>query len=85
MLGRLARTDRITRDPTILDGEPVIAGTRVPVRAVVLSWRIHRSTRGMGEAFPTLSATDIGQALAYYRANRAEIDHYIAINNSDPA
>lgn len=30
----------IARDDDILGGEPIIAGTRVPVRAVVELWRL---------------------------------------------
>ena len=30
----------VTRQPEILSGEPIIAGTRTPVRAIVEIWRL---------------------------------------------
>jgi uncharacterized protein (DUF433 family) len=74
---------RISRDPRILDGEPVVRGTRVPVRAIVLAHRIYPTIERLAEAFPTLTIQDIGEALAFYQANRDEIDQYITENAID--
>nr|WP_271254576.1 DUF433 domain-containing protein [Pseudanabaena sp. Chao 1811] len=30
----------VTRNPEILSGEPIIDGTRTPVRAIVENWRL---------------------------------------------
>ncbi|QFS43012.1 DUF433 domain-containing protein [Nostoc sphaeroides] len=30
----------VTRQPDILSGEPIIKGTRTPVRAIVENWRL---------------------------------------------
>ncbi len=30
----------VTRNPEILSGEPIIVGTRTPVRAIVENWRL---------------------------------------------
>ena len=39
-MGIAAGHKYIDRDPQILSGEPVIQGTRTPVRAIVELWRM---------------------------------------------
>ena len=72
---------RIVRNPEILSGEPTIRGTRISVRIIVLNYRCYRSIVPLLEAFPHLTADDIREALAYYEANRHEIERYIAEND----
>lgn len=74
---------RIVRNPAILDGEPIVAGTRVAVRAVVLMHRLYKDVPGVQQALPHLSRADIEEALDYYKSHRAEIDGYIAQNDVD--
>ena len=71
---------QIVRDPRILDGEPTIGGTRVPVRSVVQVFQVERDLDAVGEAFPMLDRSSIERALAFYSAHRDEIDRYIAEN-----
>lgn len=76
----------IVRDPAILGGEPTIAGTRVPVWAVVVMSALHRGDHEcVRRSLPTLTGEDIARALAYYATNRAEIDRYMKKNGVDPA
>ena len=75
--------DRVSRDPDVLGGEPVVSGTRIPIRAIIMARRLYRSTKRVGEAFPAPSPEDIKQALEFYRQNRAEIERYIALNDLD--
>lgn len=65
---------RIIHDPRVHGGEPVIRGTRVPVRAVVVAWRAEPAMAAMLAAYPRLSEADIVEALAYYDAHRGEVD-----------
>lgn len=74
---------RIVRHPQILSGEPVVAGTRVSVRTVVLMHRLYKGFAGVQQALPHLSQADIEEALSYYKSNRAEIERYIAQNDVD--
>jgi uncharacterized protein (DUF433 family) len=74
---------RIVRKPEILSGEPIVAGTRVAVRAVVLMHRLYKDVDGVQRAFPHLSRADIEEALHYYESHRAEIDRYISQNDVD--
>jgi uncharacterized protein (DUF433 family) len=70
----------VARDPHILSGEPILAGTRIPVRAVVVSWHFEPDFDRLREAYPSLSAEAIEAALAYYATHRAEIERYMAVN-----
>lgn len=75
---------RITRTPDVVAGEPVIAGTRTPVRTIVQYARIYRDNPSMLESvYPHLTRADIDEALACYEAHQAEIDRYIAENEDD--
>ncbi len=69
---------RIVRDPKIMGGEPVLEGTRVPVSAVVETYRLEPNLDRLGEAYPMLDRAALEEALTFYRANRQEIDRYIA-------
>lgn len=78
-----ATAAQLVRNPRILRGEPIIAGTRVPVRAIVVSWRFEPDLARMHEAYPSVSPQAVQAALAYYENHRAEIDRYIAENEAD--
>lgn len=74
---------RIVRNPLILSGEPTVAGTRVSVRIIVQAYEQDPNIDAMMEDYPMLDREAIADALAYYEANRAEIDHYIQENEDD--
>lgn len=52
MVTRSQTFARIARDTAILDGEPVIVGTRLPVRAVVLTHRYAPDAAHISTAYP---------------------------------
>jgi uncharacterized protein (DUF433 family) len=57
--------DRITSDPAILGGKPIIRGTRISVE-IVLEWIASGATRDdIIRKHPHLSVEDVEQALAY--------------------
>ncbi len=64
----------------ILRGEPVITGTRTPVRAVVEYWKFGVAPEEIAERLPHLRLAQIFDALAYYDDHRDQIEHYIALN-----
>ncbi|MEW6120241.1 MAG: DUF433 domain-containing protein [Pseudomonadota bacterium] len=58
---------RITRDPEVLGGKPVIKGTRISVELIV-GWRANGwDIEQILKAYPTLSQEDIEAALEYSR------------------
>ncbi len=56
---------KIARDPKIMMGKPVIAGTRVPVEAVVRQFAAGADMGWVLKGFPDLSEDDVRAALAY--------------------
>jgi uncharacterized protein (DUF433 family) len=68
---------RIIRDPRICGGEPTLAGTRVPVSAIVIQWRFSQDLQQIRNAFPHLDIPSIQKALRYYERHRSEIDQLI--------
>jgi uncharacterized protein (DUF433 family) len=55
-----------------------IAGTRVPLDCVVYEFQQGSSPEYIRESFPTLTLEQIYGAIAYYLANKEEIDKYMA-------
>lgn len=80
---RLRRFPGITRVPGVVGGEPTIKGTRVSVAAIVQYHRLHGSVERIQEAIPHLSTAAVEEALAFYEAHRAEVDHLIALDEAD--
>ena len=74
------REGAITRDQDIQGGEPIVAGTRTPVRTVAVLFHItYPNDRArVLQALPHLSAAQIDAALRYYNEHRDEIDALIA-------
>ena len=70
----------IIRDKKIVGGEPVIKGTRTPVRAVVEWWKFGVAPEEIKENLPHLSLAQIFDALSYYDDHREEIETCIAEN-----
>lgn len=65
-------TDRITRDPNICGGEPVIRGTRVMLRTILASLAEGDSPEALLADFPTLTEDDIRAVIAFAAASAEE-------------
>lgn len=60
--------DRITSDPAILGGKPIIRGTRISVE-LILEWIASGATRDdVVRRHPQLTGADVEQALGYAAA-----------------
>lgn len=70
----------IVRDDTILSGEPIIKGTRTPVRAIVENWRLGLSPEEIVVHLPHLTLAQVFDALSYYSDHKDEINGYIEEN-----
>jgi uncharacterized protein (DUF433 family) len=75
--------ERIVRNRRVLGGEPVVRGTRISVRSVVLAEREYGGVAGALDAYPQLRPADVQDALDFYNSHRAEIDRYIRANLDD--
>ncbi|HEY4573893.1 MAG TPA: DUF433 domain-containing protein [Thermoanaerobaculia bacterium] len=70
----------IVSDPEILGGEPIVTGTRTPVRAVVEIWRQGAPPETIPGHLPHLTLAQVFDALSYYSDHQAEINDYIESN-----
>lgn len=70
----------IVSDDQILGGEPIIRGTRTPVRAVVETWRMGVAAEEIPAGLPHLTLAQVFDALSYYSDHQAEIDAHIERN-----
>ena len=64
----------IVRSPEIRGGRPRIAGTGVTVRRIVGWYKLGLSPEEISTEIPHLSLAQVYAALAYYHANREEIE-----------
>jgi uncharacterized protein (DUF433 family) len=71
----------VERRPGVCGGEPVVVGTRFPVRSVVTSvYRLGMTPEEMVEAWPYLTLAHIHDALSFYHDHRRTIDRAIREN-----
>ena len=70
----------IIRNDEILSGEPIIKGTRTPVRAIVETWRMGVSIEEIPTHMPHLTLAQIFDALSYFSDHQQEILGYIERN-----
>ncbi|SRR5258708_37676336 len=55
----------ISIDSNVMDGQPCIAGTRIPVRSVLRAIEHYGSIAGAIECYPTLTAQQVQDALFF--------------------
>jgi uncharacterized protein (DUF433 family) len=70
----------IVRDDDILNGEPIVVGTRTPVRAIVELWRMGIIPEVIPTSLPHLTLAQVFDALSYYSDHQDEINQYIERN-----
>ena len=70
----------IARDEGILSGEPIVRGTRTPVRAIVELWRIGVPPEEIPAHLQHLTLAQVFEALSYYADHQAEIQSYLDRN-----
>jgi uncharacterized protein (DUF433 family) len=70
----------IVNDNEILGGEPIILGTRTPVRAIVETWRLGVAAEEIPSALPHLTLAQVFDALSYYSDHQEEINAHIERN-----
>lgn len=70
----------ITSNDRILGGEPIIRGTRTPVRAIVEWWRLGTVPEEIRSHLPHLTLAQVFAALSYYCDHQEEINGHIEAN-----
>lgn len=61
----MATTDRIEINPAIMQGKPVIRGTRVPVELILRKLGEGANEKDLLDAYPHLTQDDIRAAIIY--------------------
>jgi uncharacterized protein (DUF433 family) len=56
---------RITRDPEIMVGKPVVKGTRIPVERVLIHLAVTPDLNDLFEAYPRLTLEDVQACFAF--------------------
>ena len=70
----------VVKDDEILNGEPIIRGTRTSVRAIVETWRLGIAPEEIPKGMPHLTLGQVFGALTYYSDYQEEINAYIDRN-----
>ena len=73
----------VVTDKKILGGEPVIKGTRTPIRAIVEIYRLGTPPEEIPSHLPHLSLAQVFDALSFYSDNSDLINSYIKSNQVD--
>jgi uncharacterized protein (DUF433 family) len=73
----------IIQSPEIREGRPRIAGTGVTVRRIVGWYKLGLSPEEIAAEIGHLSLAQVHAALAYYHANREEIEADIAAEEAE--
>ncbi|MBI3330242.1 MAG: DUF433 domain-containing protein [Nitrospinae bacterium] len=73
----------IVRTPEIRGGRPRIAGTGVTVRRIVGWYKLGLTPEEIADRIGHVSLAHVHAALAYYHANRAEIEADIATEDTE--
>ncbi|MBP9174097.1 MAG: DUF433 domain-containing protein [Rhizobiales bacterium] len=63
------RFDRITSNPTIVNGQPTIRGMRLTVKRVVEAVALYPNRDELFREYPELDAEDVRQALDFAACN----------------
>lgn len=70
----------IVKDDRILSGEPILKGTRTPVRAIVELWRMGIAPEEIPRRLPHLTLAQVFDALSYYSDHQDEVNTSIERN-----
>jgi uncharacterized protein (DUF433 family) len=73
----------ITRSPQTCGNRPRIAGTRITVGRIATLWKQGVTPEEMIDNWPYLSLAQIYAALAYYHANKEEIEAILAADEAE--
>lgn len=65
-------TEHITRNPKVCGGQPVIRGTRVPVKTILASLSEGSTIGEILASFPTVTEADIWAVVAFAAASAVD-------------
>ncbi|MBI2909706.1 MAG: DUF433 domain-containing protein [Chloroflexi bacterium] len=71
-MAKLQYRQRITQDPNVMVGKPVVKGTRIPVEKVLDQLAYKPDLNELFAIYPELTVDDVKACLAYAQAAIAE-------------
>jgi len=73
----------IVHSPNVRGGRPRVAGTGITVRRIVSWYKLGLSPEEIADEFGHLTLAQVYAALAYYHANREEIEADLAAEEAE--
>jgi uncharacterized protein (DUF433 family) len=70
----------VISDDSILNGAPIVKGTRTPVRAIAELWKFGVTPEEIVMRLPHMTLAQVFDALSYYQDHCKEIDQDILRN-----
>ena len=68
--------------PDVRHGRPCVAGTGITVHRIAMLYRLGHTPEEIARKYEHLDLAGVHAALAYYHANRAEVDAEIAADEA---
>jgi uncharacterized protein (DUF433 family) len=78
----IALDEMLVKDPDVCGGRLRIDGTRITVERVATLYKQGQSPEDVAQTYPQLSLSQVYAALAYYHANRVEIEAALAASDA---
>jgi uncharacterized protein (DUF433 family) len=75
----------IVSSPAIRHGRPCIAGTGITVHRIAIWYKLGHSPEEIARRYGHLTEAQVHAALAYYHANRDEVEAGIAADEAEAA
>jgi uncharacterized protein (DUF433 family) len=75
----------IVSSPAIRHGRPCIAGTGITVHRIAIWYKLGHSPEEIARRYGHLTEAQVHAALAYYHANREEVEAEIAADEAEAA
>jgi uncharacterized protein (DUF433 family) len=73
----------LVRSPDVCGGRLRLDGTRITVHQIVTWYKQGYSPEEIADQYPHTTLAHVYAALAYYHANREEIEHELAIEDTE--
>jgi len=64
----------IIKNSKIYSGSPIIIGTQIPVKAIIVHYQSGMAIEDILDGYPSLTPAQLFDALSYYHDNKEEIE-----------
>jgi uncharacterized protein (DUF433 family) len=74
----------VSRDPEILQGEPIVTGAQAAVRDIVVLWKSGVQPEDSHKLYELITPAQVFDAISFYLDNSQEVDEWIAWYEARP-